>query len=216
MEKGVIFDFDGTIVDSEIPRLMSLNEVLKLEGINYIISDEAWNLNYRRLRSVDILEDIKKRNNFDYDSYKLYEKSHIIREELEKKGVRVIRGFFRFYEFLKKHNIKMIIASGGRREHIQLIMAIDNLPKIEIIAREDYKNVKPEPDCYNLAIKKLGLSSKDVIIFDDSVTGLEAGIRAGARVIAINSSDIGVNELDILMNIKNYEELDLNKFLKIL
>ena len=213
MVKGIIFDFDGTIVDSEISRLKSLNIVL--EDYGYKITDEAWNLNYRRLRSVDILEDIKKRKGFDYDSYNLYEKSHEIRNEIEMMGVRVVEGFREFYDFLKKNNIKMMIASGGRREHIRMIMAVENLPQIDIIGREDYDNVKPAPDCYKLALKKMNLKADEVVVFDDSVTGLEAGISAGCMVIAINSFDDGIDNLDVYKKVKNYNELDFDEILRL-
>jgi len=213
MVKGIVFDFDGTIVDSEISRLKSLNVVLR--DYNYKISDAAWNLNYRRLRSVDILEDIKKRKKFNYDSNKLYEKSHFIREELEKKGVRVVSGFFDFYNFLKKNNIKMMIASGGRIEHIRIVQAIENLPKINIIGRENYERAKPFPDCYKLALKKMNLKAEDVIVFDDSVTGMQAGIDAGCRVIGINYFDAGVDELNLYKKIRSYKDLDFDEILKL-
>lgn len=211
MVRGVIFDFDGTIVDSEKSRFLSLNEVLK--NYNYQITNEAWNLNYKRLRSVLILEDIKYRKKLVYDSNLLYEKSHKIRNKLEEKGVRVIDGFLKFYDFLNKNNIKMIIASGGRRDHVKMIMAIEKLPRIEVLGREDYDNVKPEPDCYLLALKKMNLKSDEVIVFDDSVSGMQASITAGCRTIGINSSDVGVNELDLFMNIHDYNELDFDLFL---
>ncbi len=211
MVKGVIFDFDGTIVDSEIPRLRSINEVLK--DYNYKISEEVWNLNFKRFRTIDIFEFIKKEKKFDYNSYEMYKKSHFIREEMEGKGVRVIEGFFDFYNFLYNNKVKMIIASGGRKEHIKMLMRIDNLPDIDVIGREDYKNGKPNPDCYVLALKKLKLKSKEVIIFDDSVSGIEAGIKTGCKVIATNSYGKDIDELNIFMKIKNYNELNFEDFL---
>ena len=108
-----------------------------------------------------------------------------------------------------------MFASCGITEHIRAVMAIDNLPNIEFIGREDYKNGKPAPDCYLLALKKMNLKAEEVVVFDDSVTGIEAGISAGCRIIAINSKDVGVDDLNIFMKIKNYKDLDLNKFLNL-
>lgn len=212
MIKGVIFDFDGTIVDSEISRLKSLNEVLK--EFQFEITEDMWNINYKRLRSVEILEHIKSLKNFEYNSKQMYEKSHNIRAKFEREGVRIVPGFIIFYNFLIKNNIKVMIASGGKREHIEMVMKVDNLPKIKFLGREDYNNIKPAPDCYLKALNMMKLKSFEVIVFDDSISGMQAGISSRCRTIGINSSDDGTANLDLFMLIKDYTEIDFKRFLK--
>ena len=65
-------------------------------------------------------------------------------------------------------------------------MQIAGLPEAPVlIAAEDVKRGKPNPDGFQLAAEKLGKSATASIVFEDSPSGLDAGQRAGCRTIAI-------------------------------
>ncbi len=57
-----------------------------------------------------------------------------------------------------------------------------------LIAAEDVKRVKPNPNGFQLAAEKIGKSATASIIFEDSPSGLAAGRRAGCRTIAITAA----------------------------
>lgn len=209
MIKGILFDLDGTIIDSEPSRLKSSNMVLK--DFNIQISQKEWNEKYKRKSSIDIFLDIKKQNNLDFNANDLYKKSHSIREKIEKKeDIKLIDGFMNFYEFLKQNKIKMIICSGGKREHIKLLLNKMNLKDISYIGREDYKRTKPNPDCWIKGLQLLNLKNNEVLLFDDSYNGILAGKNANInKLIAINcKGEKGMEKMPIFFKITNYNELN--------
>lgn len=216
MIKGILFDFDGTIVDSEKSRLYSLNKVL--ENFKLKISKNAWEKKYMRLNSKPILNEILTLNNIEEDIDLLYEYSRKIRKDyIRENSVKLINGFLEFYQQIKKNDIKMIVCSGGKRDHIKFNMQMANLPEdIEYLGREDYEKVKPEPDCYIRGMQMLGLEKNEVIAIDDSYNGILAAKNAGIDVIGINcEKEKGIDELEPLMKVKDYTQIDLDKLLNL-
>lgn len=210
MIKGVIFDFDGTIVLSEESRFFSLNKVLSEFDVQ--ISQEQWDEDYKKLSSKEVFALLLKKRDYVYEE--LYAKNVQFRQEyIQENGLRVLDGFLDFYEFLISNDIGVIISSGGRREHIEESFKWANLPQIEFLGREDYNELKPSPDCFKMALKKLDLKSEEVIVFDDSYNGLLAGKRAEMKFVGINTTSPKVLELNPLLCVKNYNELDFEEFL---
>lgn len=215
MIKGVLFDFDGTIVDSEISRFESTNAVLQKYNIK--ISRKEWDEKYKRLPSVMIFNDVLQVNEVEADSEELYKQAHGLRKEIEKRdGVEVIRGFFEFWDFLKKKDIKIAICSGSTREHLEAVMDIVGIENIKSITREDYEKVKPAPDCYLKGLEELGLKPEETLVFDDSFTGGIAAQRAKCKFVAINSeNEKGIETLNPVLRVRNYTEIDLDDILKL-
>jgi glycerol 3-phosphatase-1 len=206
--KGVLLDFDGTVVDSEISRWKSINTVLENYGVS--ISKKEWEEKYRSLGTEIILDELKEKYSLTYDSKQLYELSHSIREKIEEtEGVPLIKGFRTFLEFLEKNSIPFYICSGGKSDHVKKILQMHQLEHLPSFGREEYTHRKPAPDAYLEGLKRLHLSSKEVIVFDDAKTGLESGKNAHCRIIGINTSEFeDLSDLELLGNFKDWEELD--------
>ena len=75
MIKGILFDLDGTIVESESSRLKSSNQVLK--EFNIEISQKDWNSKYRRMNSTPMFEDIIKKHKITATAKELCKKAQI-------------------------------------------------------------------------------------------------------------------------------------------
>ena len=208
MVKALLFDFDGTIVLSEKSRLWSLNKVLREFGVE--ISENEWSSKYKRMNSHDVLLDIKKKQNLDYDVEEIYNKAASFRSNyIDENGLMVAEGFFDFYENIKEKGIPHMICSGGTREHLNKCIKAVNLPEIEFVSREDYSNEKPFPDCYLEGLKRLGVNSSEVVVIDDTYYGMLAGIRAGCRVVGINCRDEGdVDTLPVNTVIDDFKDFD--------
>ncbi len=213
MIKGILFDFDGTIVDSEKSRKNSLNEVL-LE-FNLCISEERWKNEFLRIRSLEILNILKCENNLDFDIYQLYEISRDIRKKIiEKSGPDLIEGFKEFHDFLKEKNIPFAICSGGRRETIEIISKKILLPEMTFFTIEDFVFPKPHPNSFLMGLKHLNLSANEVLVFEDSVTGIQAALNAKIeKIIVLNTSgEEEINNFNFLKKINSYKELDFKEF----
>ena len=62
-------------------------------------------------------------------------------------------------------------------------------PPVTLIAAEDVKRSKPDPEGYCLAARRLGYAIDKAIVFEDAEAGLQAGRSAGAQVVGIGASD---------------------------
>lgn len=57
-----------------------------------------------------------------------------------------------------------------------------------IIIADDYTHSKPDPECFLVAAKRLGVNNNRCIVFEDSLPGLEAGRNAGMKVIGLSTT----------------------------
>ena len=80
--------------------------------------------------------------------------------------------------------LALVTASTGRQMRSVLTRFPSNTFKATI-SRDDVANSKPFPDPYLLAAKTLGVDISNCLVFEDSLTGVESGLSAGAQVIGI-------------------------------
>ena len=58
-----------------------------------------------------------------------------------------------------------------------------------VVTSDLIEHGKPDPSCYLLAASKLNVKAEDCIVFEDSFAGIQAGTAAGARVIALSTTN---------------------------
>lgn len=220
--KAILFDFDGTVVDSEQSRFESSRRILK--NYNFNLTNDMWENKYKSLSSKELFEDAIKMLNLSITSDELYSQAHTLRTQIERdEGVRVIDGFREFYEQCKELGLKCIVCSGGTTEHVQRIL---KQCEIDIVGfgREEYINRKPAPDAWICGIKKLEVKPNEVILFDDASTGIIAGLRAGIEkccAINYNQEDFKnitkyeeETNLEVCKYFKNWREVEIDKLIK--
>lgn len=222
MIKGILLDFDGTVVDSEKSRFKSSQIVL--EKYNFNLTEEMWEEKYKSLSSKALFDEIIDLLQLNITYEELYSQAKNIRKEIEEKeGVDIIEGFEEFYSKCKKLGLKCVVCSGGTTEHVERILKQCKLDLIGF-GREKYENRKPAPDAWQAGLKELNLSINEVILFDDASTGIEAGLNAGiTKCCAINydekdfdlfdkkEEEIGIS---IWKKFQNWKEVDIDDLIK--
>ncbi len=188
MFKAVIFDMDGVIVDSEQLSLDAFSRALNLFGIS---PDEDDVENSCGLSDKNIVAYMEKKYNkkIDYESY-IEKKAEFYRGNVEEKGIHPFPKVRDFIEMLEQENIKYIVASSGNRNKIMY-----NLGKIRmtdvfggILSGEDFDKGKPNPAIFLKAAQKLGVESKDCLVIEDSINGVQAAKNAKMKCIAITNT----------------------------
>ena len=183
MKKGIIFDMDGTMFDTESIYHKGWERVARLYG--QVFQPEfriaAWGTTgqkmldavYEFYPEVDAGSFVKDCSQWVAEQVKI--------ELPEKPGLHEI------LQYVKEKGFKMAVASGSRMEIIK-----HNLKKAGI---EDYfealasghevENGKPEPDVFLLAAERLGLAPAECYVIEDGVNGAKAGLAAGCATIMV-------------------------------
>ena len=186
-KKAVLFDLDGTLVDSmgvwgqidveylsmhgyEVPEGLQQ----EIEGIPFT---EVAVYFRRRFQLADSLEEIMQTwLDMAMDKY--------CHEIPLKKGTQ------EFLSFLSEKGIHMAVVSSN---HLELIRACLEAHQIAgyfpvIITADDVEKGKPEPDVYLEAARRLGVKPEDCLVFEDIVPGIMAGKNAGMKVCAVEDT----------------------------
>ena len=176
----ILFGNDGTIVDSEIIAVRTMLRMLGASGLQ--LSEREYSHRFPGLREREI-SDILKR---DYgvvlseDFWPAVRTEHI---HLFEKELRVVPGMYRLFRSLK--TAKSMV-SNGSVQHVERSLRLVRLHGAldgQIFSAEQVKRPKPFPDIYEFALEKLQLRSHQVIVVEDSATGVQAAKAAGLFVV---------------------------------
>jgi beta-phosphoglucomutase len=117
------------------------------------------------------------------------EKESLFRE-LYEPDVQPIDGLVAFINDLHAHGVKLGVATSAPHENLDLILGkIPIRDKFSsILASENVKKHKPDPEVYLSSAQRLGVPVDRCIVFEDSFSGVSAGINAGMKVVGILSS----------------------------
>jgi sugar-phosphatase len=196
--KALIFDLDGTLVDSS----ESVLEIL-------VIWCEIHQLNIKTVlsfchgaRIVDFIPKVAP--HLDLDK----EVKYLAKLEAETTtGLVEIAGAKQFLEQLNKLNITWAIATSGVKAIAELRLRHCGLIIPEVfITSELVDKGKPAPDPFLLTASALSIDPKECLVFEDSDAGIQSAIDAGCDVVAIGQSS-SIQNRRIVARVNDYREL---------
>lgn len=178
---SVIFDMDGTLLDSQRICIPAWDWAGELQGFKNVgqhipavcgTNEAGWS---RHLRNHYPTMDIDK---FNADA-RQYVVDNIV--------VKYMPGAEDLVKFLKSKGIKVAIASGSSRETINRYLNELGGPDYfdVIVGGPDVDNCKPAPDIFLLAAKKLDTKPEDCYVLEDSENGIRAGHAAGMKTLGV-------------------------------
>jgi HAD superfamily hydrolase (TIGR01509 family) len=186
MWKALLWDHDGVLVDTEKFYFQATRELLAEVGVELGEADYrrfflvegtgAWHLASERGCSAAVIRDLKRRRDERY------------RELLLVEDV-TIAGVADLLAELSAH-VRMAIVTSSRRAHFDAIHSRTDLTRCFelILAREDYRSSKPDPEPYATAVQRLQLSAPECLVIEDSERGLSAAKAAGLTCWVIPSA----------------------------
>lgn len=208
MIKLVIFDVDGTLVDSESIYVKAALKNLEVNHYNIPMSAIMGIIGQNKAAGQRLIESTQD-DSFNYDEY-LKDFRKIRDELLEKEPYKLKKGAINILNYCKEHDIKMAIATSTARDKQTKV-----LTQLGIIDYFDYmvfgdeiKNSKPAPDIYLKVYEHYkNLDKDEMIIYEDSNNGILSGYNAGIKVVYIKDI-VDVKEDTLALCYKQVKDLD--------
>jgi phosphoglycolate phosphatase len=200
----VIFDFDGTLVDTAPDLIRATNFFLESKGVDALpearIRAEI-GMGLRKL-ITDVYpelhggDDIKKRQ-IEGEFIAIYEREFLHQPALFD-GAR---------EFLGEWDRRIAIVSNKRVRFIHPILQkldIHTLPWVSIIGGDSYPNMKPHPEPLMAAIMAAGLTPEETLIVGDGIPDVQGALAVGCRCVAV---EFGYTRVEQLMDLGAWKSI---------
>ena len=138
-------------------------------------------------RVVDIVEEMVDFFKLDVDPKIFFKERDAVFLDLVKKELQTLPGLVQSLQFFKNNNYKIIVASSGTKEFIDIVLDKFKIHKYydAIVSGDEVSAGKPDPEPFLLATKKLGLKPEECVVLEDSANGVEAAKKAGCKCISI-------------------------------
>lgn len=213
--KAVLFDLDGTLVDSmwiweDIDKLYmkkfninySFNELHEnINGMSFTETAEFFKETFNIPDTVDAIKDEWNRMAYDYYLNRVPVKNNVIK----------------FLDALKKRNIPMGIGTSNSRELATLVLDSHNITGYFNTIRTscEVNKGKPNPDIYLKVAEDLGVDPKECLVFEDIPEGVLAAKRAGMKACGIFDEGSKENK-DKIIQLADYYIYDYSEVLNTL
>lgn len=186
--KCIIFDLDGTLVDSESLSIKALLELLPA------IDDSVENLTdrYHGKKLAEVFTDIEKRFQFSMpEGFEPVYREHVTR--LFENELKPIPGAV---EMLEQIRHPRCIASNGplvKMKHSLKITGIAEFFGPNLFSAYEIGSWKPEPELFIHAAREMGFRPEECVVVEDSLTGVKAARSAGMFVLHFSLNPVQQN-----------------------
>ena len=180
--EAVIFDMDGTLLDSTESVERCWDQLAAAMGIDRASAPFA--------HGVPSIPTIRKCLPDATDSEVLeWNRLHLRLEVEDAGGSTAIPGVFELIAALEARSIPWGIATSCQRDLGEARHAAAGIPRPEVfVFAEDYAKGKPAPDAFLKAAEGLGVDPRRTVVVEDAPAGIQGGIDAGAFVCAVTST----------------------------
>ena len=179
-----LFDFDGLLVDTEPLHYKAYKNILSKNRIDFPLTLERFyqlaHLSATALREAifEVAPDLRP----NWENFYQEKKVHY-QELLDNEPVALMPGAERLLKALAKADLRRCIVTNSTRSNLERAARLQPILKtLSWITREDYREPKPHPECYQLAIALHGQPGDRIIGFEDSLRGWQSLSQASVQV----------------------------------
>ncbi|HBN11362.1 MAG TPA: HAD family hydrolase [Ruminococcus sp.] len=185
MIKGVIFDMDGLMIDTE--KLLMRFWIQSADEYGFDMKKEHV-LSIRSLAPEYAVEKLKGFLGDDFDYYKVKKRRiELMNDYISKNGIEKKYGLDELLEYLDKHGIKKAVATATdikrTEKYLTQLQIIGYFDKI--VSASMVEHGKPAPDIYLRAASEINLDPKECMALEDSPNGICSAYRAGCNPVMV-------------------------------
>lgn len=179
--KAILWDMDGTLIDSEPAHEQAFEESLVSLGVTV---PEGTHDSLLGSSFVEVHQKVVELTGLEItlEEWRRVKSKHY---ELCSKAITPLKNSQSILESFAAKSIPMALVSNSSRDEVNLNLEVTKLARFFqlTISRDDVGRGKPAPDCYLAAAKALSLSANECLVIEDSVTGARAGLAAGMMTL---------------------------------
>ena len=209
-EIAVIFDMDGVIVHTNPYHSMAFREFFSKRNLSPTDEDFADHM-FGKSNSY-ILSHFLQRVVEGDELLQLEDEKESLFRKIYEPYIDPIEGFVDFISELVENNVKLGVATSAPLANLELVMS--KVPVRvhlgSVMASENVKKHKPDPEVYLVSAKNLGVEPADCVVFEDSFSGVTAALNAGMRVVGVLSSHAKEELPPCNLYINNYREISFS------
>lgn len=182
---GVIFDWDGVIIDSSKQHEEGWERLAHEE--NRILISDHFTMGFGR-KNEWIITNLLHWTNEPSEIHRLsLRKEALYREVVVERGLEALPGVHTFLERLKDAGVQNCIGSSTHRENIDTILGVLGFIGLfgGIVTAEDVSHGKPDPEVFLKAAKKIDCAPSQCVVFEDALAGIQAARSGGMKVVGV-------------------------------
>jgi HAD superfamily hydrolase (TIGR01509 family) len=203
---ALLFDLDGTLMDSVYQHVLAWHEALEELGVSLGV----WRIHRRIGMSGGLLVQALSREigqRLTPEQVQKLQKRHAVAYERYQESVQPLPGARELLQQLNRANVPYAIATSGEPEALRTVPERLGVgPGIPVITRREVQHAKPDPDLFLAAAQKLNVSIARAMVVGDSVWDLLAARRAGCLGIGLLSGGYGKQELEQVGAYRVYQD----------
>jgi beta-phosphoglucomutase family hydrolase len=185
---AVIFDMDGVLVDSGAHHRSAWRALLDELGV-VPAEPDYWRLTIGR-PSIEAVPLLLGRETSWAEAQRLAARKQEHYRRLAGEGPVLVRGVAKFVAQLAERAVPRAVATSASRRDVEALLSRANLrDRFEVVvAAEDVRRGKPDPEVYLIAARGLGVTPARCLVFEDAVVGVQAARSAGMRAIGVSTA----------------------------
>ncbi|HLZ17109.1 MAG TPA: HAD family phosphatase [Cyclobacteriaceae bacterium] len=205
-----VFDMDGVIVDTNPYHKIALRQFAEKYG--YSLSEEELVKRIYGRTNKEWIPNLFGRVLTAAEVRGYGEEKEQLFRNLYEKDIREVKGLSAFLEQARCQHISMAIGTSAPRSNVDFVLKHTGIEKyFSVILDESHvTRGKPDPEIYINCAAALKLPTARCIVFEDSLSGVAAGVAAGSPVVGIATTHSAV-ELDTKITMTDFTELTPGK-----
>lgn len=188
MIRGVLFDMDGVLVDSE--QYICKAAMMMFAELGVRVSAEDFHP-FVGMGENRYIGGVAENHGVKVDIDKVKARTYEIYGNIVKGRLNALPGAHSFISRCKNRGFRLALATSADTVKMQVNLREIGLPPDtfdSIVTGLDVVNKKPFPDIYIKAAQMIGLKPDECLVVEDAVSGIKAGKAAGCRCLAVTSS----------------------------
>ncbi|HEU4748987.1 MAG TPA: HAD family hydrolase [Gemmatimonadaceae bacterium] len=194
MLRGVIFDIDGTLVDSNDAHAQSWVDAFGEAG--YDVPFEAVRpligMGGDKLlpKAISVRQDSEEGKKLGQRRSEIFRRDYLPR-------LRALKGSRALVERVREEGLTPVVATSAKDEELTGLLKAAEVADLmeEKATASDAKRSKPDPDIVEAAIEQAGMEARELVMIGDTPYDVEAAARAGIRIIGFRSGGWGDEDL---------------------